>query len=129
MTRPNVLIADLDPLSANDLATIVEEMGCGTFIVDDLKGVIDICKERDVGILILDTSIIAGEGCKVVNILRKFKRDLRIIVTTGAPSEELEKEIRSCGIVFYAPKPVDFYWIKEIVRRSFTRDYLFRSSK
>jgi DNA-binding NtrC family response regulator len=129
MTRPNVLIADLDPLSANDLAAIVEEMGCRTFIEDDMKGVIDICEEKDVGVLIIDTSIIAGEGYEVVHILRKFNRDLRIIVTTGTPSEELEKNIRSCGIVFYAPKPVDFYWIKEIIRRSFTRDYLFRSSK
>ena len=129
MTGPYILLADLDPVSANNIASIVKEMGCRTSIVDDLNGVINACKKRDVGMLILDTSILALEGFGVIQVIRRLRRELPIIITTGTPSEEIERDIRSCGIIYYAPKPVDFYWIKEIIRRSFTRDSLFRSSR
>ncbi len=127
MTEANVVIADLDLSLAADVASVVEEMGCRVFLKEDMDEVLDVFRKWDVEILILDTSLLEKESLDVIDMLRELKRDIPIIVTTGTPSEEMEREIRSCGIIYYAPKPVDFYWIKEIVRRSLSREHIHRS--
>ncbi len=127
MTEQVVVIADRDRLQARDIASIVRELGFGVFLAEDFGGIIDIFGKMDVRILILDTSVLEPEGFEKIDSMRRMKRDVPIIVTTPTPSEAMEKTIRSYGIVYYAPKPVDFYWIKEIVRRSFRPNYLFRS--
>jgi len=127
MTEQIVVIADRDQLQAGDIASIVRELGFTVCLADDLEGVIAIFGKKDVGILILDTSVLEPEAFEKIDSMRLLKRDVPIIVTTPTPSEEMEKRIRRYGIVYYAPKPVDFYWIKEIVRRSFRLDYLYRS--
>jgi DNA-binding NtrC family response regulator len=127
MTETNVVIADIDISMAADVASVVEEMGCRVFLKEDLDEVVEVFRKWDIGMLIIDTSMLERDGLEVINMLRGLKRDIPIIVTTSTPSKEVEREIRSCGVIYYAPKPVDFYWIKEIVRRSLSKDRLHRS--
>ncbi len=129
MTEQNVVIADRDRQQAKDIASVVGELGFGVYLAENLEGIIDIFGKKDVGILILDTSILEAVGFEKIDSVRRLKRDVPIIVTTPTPSEAMEKAIRSHGIAYYAPKPVDFYWIKEIVRRSFRYDYPCRSGR
>ncbi len=129
MNADKVVVADRDPVTAGDVAGVMEETGCHTVIVDDLDGVLDSFRKGDVGVLILDTSVVVKEGFAIINILRKENKDVPIIVTTATPSDEVEREIRSYGITYYAPKPVDFYWIKEVVRRSLARATPYRSRR
>jgi DNA-binding NtrC family response regulator len=124
----DIIVADRDFEQAREIAGAVEGMGGHVFRAGDLDRVCDIFRKRDIGMLILDTSVLEPEGFAVIDILRGFRKDVHIVVTTGTPSEEMEREVRSRGVVFYAPKPVDIYWIREIVHRSIFRESLHRSS-
>jgi DNA-binding NtrC family response regulator len=121
MDKTNIIIADRDIALSRDLAGIVEGMGCRAFLAHCLDDVFAHFQKRSVGMLIVDTSVLEETRFELIDILRGFQRDFPIVVTTGTPSEELEREIRIWGVIFYAPKPVDEDWIKEIVRRSLSR--------
>jgi DNA-binding NtrC family response regulator len=129
MAKQNIVIADLDTLMAQDIASLVGEMGYRVFLAENLRDVIDVFEKWDVGMMILDTSVLTVEGFEMIDIVRQLKKEVPIIITTGTPTEQIERDIRCYGIVYYAPKPVDYYWIKEIVRRSFKQNYLSRSNR
>jgi DNA-binding NtrC family response regulator len=122
MSERDVVIADADQVQADDLAAVIEGMGCTVSVAQDIDEVIDCLRKGDVGMLILDTSVLTAAGFEMINILRQRKHDLPIIITTGTPSGEIERDTRHFGIVYYAPKPVDFYWMREIVHRTLKRD-------
>jgi len=71
MNADKVVVADRDPVTAGDVAGVMEETGCHTVIVDDLDGVLDSFRKGDVGVLILDTSVVVKEGFAIINILKK----------------------------------------------------------
>lgn len=123
----DIVVADRDFTRAREIAGGVEGMGGRVFRAEDLDRVCDIVRKRDVGVLILDTSVLEPEGFAGIDLVRIHGKDLHIVVTTGTPSEEIEREVRSRGVIFYAPRPVDVYWIREIVHRSITRGSLHGS--
>lgn len=123
----DIVVADRDVGRAREIAGALEGMAGHVFRAGDLDRVCEIFRRHAIGMLILDTSVLEPEGFSVIDILRGFRKDVHIVVTTGTPSEEMEREVRSRGVVFYAPRPVDVYWIREIVHRSIARESLHRS--
>lgn len=86
---------------------VAAERGC-----DALLAVV----EQDVGLVILDLSINEPSGVKTVEILRKIRPRLPVVVLSGDTSLEAGRQVLQHGVFYYLLKPLDLEELDQIVR-------------
>lgn len=97
----------LNRVSANGYQTVVTERG-----YDALLTVV----EQDIGLVILDIAIDESAGLKTVEILRKIRPRLPLVVLSGDRSLEAGRQVLQHGIFYYLLKPFDLDELDQIVR-------------
>jgi len=71
--------------------------------------------ESNISLVILDISIQDPSCPKTVEILRKMRPRLPVVVLSGDPSVETGREILQHGVFYYFLKPLDFEELDQIV--------------
>lgn len=94
-------------VSAKGCQAVAAERGC-----DALLAVV----EQDVGLVILDLSIDEPSGVKTVEILRKIRPRLPVVVLSGDSSLEAGRQVLQHGVFYYLLKPLDLEELDQIVQ-------------
>ncbi|MDD5558171.1 response regulator [Candidatus Methylomirabilis sp.] len=76
--------------------------------------------EQNVGLVIIDLSIDESAGVKTVEILRKIRPRLPLVVVSGDRSLEAGRQVLQHGVFYYLLKPVDLEELDQIIRIALT---------
>lgn len=64
--------------------------------------------------VILDIDLPSGNGYDLIPHIKKFHPDMYIATMTAYNSRELEKKVRTQGVIYYMIKPFDMNEVKDI---------------
>ena len=101
----------LSRVSAKGYQAVAAERCC-----DALLAVV----EQNVGLVIIDLSIDEPAGVKTVEILRKIRPRLPLIVLSGDRSLEAGRQVLQHGVFYYLLKPFDCDELDQIVQIALT---------
>jgi len=133
LTELKVLVIDDEPEIGKLFSKILSEEGCEVFAA--VNGNDGICKikKRNPDLVILDLNLPQKSGIEVLREIRKFNKDLRIVVLTAYETVETAVEAMKLGAHDYLSKPADIQKIKNLVKDTITtkekRDRINRKSK
>lgn len=85
--------------------------------------------EQNVGLVILDLSIDESAGVKTVEILRKIRPRLPLVVLSGDRSLEAGRQVLQHGVFYYLLKPFDLEELDQIVQSALTSNKLVTSGR
>ncbi len=96
----SILIVDDDPMLLMATSRLLEREGHEVFIADNGSKGVELCREHDVQLILLDYFMPGMTGEEVVKEIRSFDKDVRIILQTGQanrPARQLLSELEIQG--------------------------------
>lgn len=111
-----ILVATPEPLARQELLARFSGQGYQVIAVERGSDALLVVAEESVGLVILDISIQDPSGAKTVEILRKMRPRLPVIVLSGDHSVEAGRQILQHGVFYYFLKPLDLEELDQIVR-------------
>ena len=116
--KPTILVAGPSVSEGLEIQHRLHGLDCRIVMAGTASEVVRFTRNQGIDLLILSTSLDGGEGSMLIPILREIQTSLPIIVTTANHSAELEQEVRSCQIAFYAILPDDLRHLGEVVQKN-----------
>jgi two-component system, NtrC family, nitrogen regulation response regulator GlnG len=118
----SVVIATDDPEVINQISGLLMKFDCSIIIEKStIKSIIKVL-EMNIDYIILDAGIPDHSTFDLVNIIRKTRPKLPIVVISSDSSFETLKELAQTGIYYCAFKPLQHKEIEQVI------DSLFRES-
>ena len=119
----SILIADDDTSCRQALRDIMEPEGFRTLLASSGEEALDIVREADVHLVLLDMYMPTLTGLETLQLVRQIKGMLPAILITGDADESLIR--RACQMRFYSviPKPVSKNVVLYTVLRALTCVY------
>lgn len=114
----NVLVAGPTLSEGLEIQGWIAGLECKVAIATTAREVVRSARNQTVDLLILDTSLPEMEGAKLIPLLREVDPELPIIVTTRDHSPALEQAVRRCEVAFYAIRPDDLPYLREVARKN-----------
>lgn len=115
-----ILVATPEPLARLELLARFSGQGYQVIAVERGSDALLVVAEESVGLVILDISIQDPSGAKTVEILRKMRPRLPVIVLSGDHSVEAGRQILQHGVFYYFLKPFNPEELDQIVRLALT---------
>jgi CheY-like chemotaxis protein len=107
MTKPySILITDDDPDSREVLREIVEPEGYRTYLASSGEEAVDIVREEDVHLALLDMHMPRLTGLETLQIMHQINALLPCILVTADATEDLMRQAFSVHAYSVIPKPV-----------------------
>lgn len=78
---------------------------------------LQLAEKKKFDLVITDLKMPGISGMEVVSTFKKTNPSLHIIMITGYPSEETEKEARDLGVDDYIPKPFHMTRMRQVIDR------------
>ena len=103
----------LSRVSAKGYQTVATERG-----YDALLAVV----EQNVGLVIIDLSIEESAGVKTVELLRKIRPRLPLVVLSNDRSLEAGRQVLQHGVFYYLLKPFDLEELDQIIQIALASD-------
>lgn len=127
--RPSVLIIDDDKGMCKTLSRILELDGYNITTVNTASEGIDLVKERDWNIALLDIKLPDIEGVELLGIIRSTAPDLSVIMMTAYASTENAIRALNRGADAFVTKPFDIEELRAIVKKSIDKQRLALEKK
>ena len=106
-TDKSLLIVDDDHPLRDRLARAMGKKGFNVTQAESIKQGINLVKNTPPAFAIVDLRLGDGNGLKVVEEIKKYKKDSRIIMLTGYGNIPTAVAAIKAGAIDYLPKPVD----------------------
>ncbi len=94
----------------------IESWGHKTAVAETGKEALDIIKKEMFDLILLDIFLPDTIAYDLIPKLKTEWSGMKIITMTGYSSKDVEKKIRSQGILYYMVKPVDLTELKNIIQ-------------
>jgi CheY-like chemotaxis protein len=111
----DVLVADSDISALSNIVELIQRWGHHAEKSETAEGTLDKVGEKLFDLVLLDMSLPDMKAQELIEKLKELRPDIKIVTMTAASSDELEKEIRTLGIVYYMSKPVSEKVLKQIL--------------
>src|SRR5437660_12508876 len=96
LDRPySILVTDDDPASRETFREIFEPAGFKTLLAESGEEAIDIVKDQDVHLALMDMHLPKLTGLETIHIVRQIKGVSPMILISGASDDNLLREARS----------------------------------
>jgi CheY-like chemotaxis protein len=118
-----ILIADDDDQARESLREIVEPEGFDTLLATCGEEALDIVRDADVHLILLDMHMPTLTGLETLVLARQFKASLPAILVTGDASETLLRQAQQAQVYSVIPKPVSKNMVLYTVVRALSRFY------
>lgn len=109
-----LIVEDMAPVSKL-LKLKLTRWGHQTRIAATGKAVMDILKQDFFDLILLDIFLPDAMAYDLIPQMKREWSGMEIITMTGHNSRDLEKRIRSQGILYYMVKPINFVELKSIL--------------
>src|SRR4029078_3873789 len=95
LERPSTLITDDTPIARETLREIFEPVGYRTFLAESGEEALDIVKEEDVHLALMDLHLPRLSGLETINLVRQIKGVLPVILITAERDDHLLRKALS----------------------------------
>ena len=90
--------------------------------------VLNIIKRNTIRFAVIDTELEDIEGDKVIHIIKKFQKNVRLVVTTSHNNLEKERFFRQYDLMYYAILPGELEFASDTIMKALNSDYEFNLS-
>jgi len=111
----NVLIVEDDAGSAELLELLMRSCGHTAVRADTGKAALTALRETLFHLMLLDIFLPDATGYELLPQIRNLQPDIQVIAMTGRNTRELERKVRSYGVLAYMSKPIETRDIRAIV--------------
>src|SRR3954451_19490245 len=119
LERPSILITDDDPIARETLREIFEPVGYRTFLAESGEEAIDIVKEEDVHLALMDLHLPKLSGLETISLVRQIKALLPVILITAEQQDDnLLRRALSAHAFCVLAKPVSKNIVIYVVTRA-----------
>ena len=118
MTQAKILVIDDEPDIGLLFSKILSEEGHRVLVSLDGKEGISMVKREKPDLIFLDLKLPGMDGIEVLREIRRFDKDLLVIVLTGYGSVETAVEAMKLGAFDYLSKPVNFDTINTTLKNA-----------
>ena len=124
----HLLIVDDDVAVTNYFKVFIAQTGrFESTVVNDSRRVMDLLKNNDFDVILLDMDMPNVSGMDILNAMRKNNIDIPVIVLTGVNDIDLAVKSMKLGVFDYLIKPVDEDKLLEIIDDALEHRSLHRS--
>jgi CheY-like chemotaxis protein len=123
LERPSILITDDDPIARETLREIFEPVGYRTFLAESGEEAIDIVKEQDVHLALMDLHLPKLSGLETISLVRQIKGVLPVILITAEQDDNLLRKALSAHAFCVLAKPVSKNIVIYVVTRALEKYY------
>jgi len=118
-----ILITDDDDNCRQALREIVEPQGLRALLATSGEEAVDIVREGDVHLVLLDMYMPKLSGLETLQLVRQFNAQLPCILVTGDASDSLLRQAVQAHVYSVIPKPINKNVVLYTVLRALTRFY------
>ena len=124
MDRPySILITDDDPAQRETLREIFEPVGYRTLLAESGEEAIDIVKDQDVHLALMDINLPKLSGLEAITIFHQIKGVLPAILITAEHDDHLIRKALSAHAFCVLAKPVSRNIVIYVVTRALEKFY------
>ncbi len=124
MDRPySILITDDDPAQRETLREIFEPVGYRTLLAESGEQAIDIVKDQDVHLALMDMNLPKLSGLETITIFHQIKGVLPAILITAEHDDHLVRKALSAHAFCVLAKPVSRNVVIYVVTRALEKFY------
>jgi CheY-like chemotaxis protein len=123
LEHPSILITDDDPTARETLRDIMEPAGYRTFLAESGEEALDIVREEDVHLALMDLNLPRLSGLETMSLVRQIKGVLPMILITAEQDENLLRKALSANAFCVLAKPVSKNVIIYVVTRALEKYY------
>ncbi|MBU0552476.1 response regulator [Myxococcota bacterium] len=109
----NILLIDDDKDICEYVQTVLEATGYAVSTLSDPTQTLDVMRQREYHLLIVDLMMPHLDGISLIEKIRKVDSDIAIIVFTGYPSIETAVSALKLNVSDYIKKPFDLNEFRE----------------
>ena len=113
--NPNIVYIEDNRFNIKLIQNLGEKLGFNIKAFENPKEGLEYCLDNDVDLLLVDYMMPELNGIDLVNMLKKEKPDIPIIMITAIDDLKLRKTATLTGIDMFLPKPVNANDFKEAV--------------
>ena len=122
--RPySLLITDDDPAQRETLRDIFEPEGYRTFLAESGEEAIDIVRDQDVHLALMDMNLPKLSGLETIHIVRQIKGVIPMILITAETDDNLLRKALSAHAFCVLAKPVSRNMVIYVVTRALEKFY------
>ena len=118
----DVLVTENDVSALSHITELIQRLGHSAGKAETAQGTLDIVREKAFDLVFLDMSLPDMKAQELIEKLKELRPDIKIVTMTADSTDELEKEIRTLGIVYYMAKPVSENILKDILDHISTKN-------
>ncbi len=111
----NILVVEDDMAVSKLIVENVETWGHSAKVAVMGKEALEKLAQDNFRLILLDIFLPDIKGHNLIPNFKKLSPEIDVITMTGENSRELEKEVRSKGILYYMTKPFEFESLKAII--------------
>ena len=113
----NIIYIEDNRFNIKLIQNLAEKLGLEIKAFENPKEGLEYCKNNDVDLLLVDYMMPELNGIDLVNLLKKEKPDVPIVMITALDDLKLRKKATLSGIDAFLPKPVNVNDFKETIFR------------
>lgn len=123
LDRPSILITDDDASSREALRDIFAPQGYETFLAESGEEAIDIVRDHDVHIALMDMHLPRLSGLETMEILRQLNRVIPMILISAESDDNLLRKALSAHAFSVLAKPLSKHVVIYVVTRALEKFY------
>ena len=107
--RQKILVIEDDPVARADLQARLEANGYVVARAADAASALTVVNREHPDLILLDLGLPAGDGCLVLERLRKIEAlaTIPVLIVTGRSDADTRKRVEAMGVAPVLTKPVD----------------------
>jgi len=121
MPKRNVLIVDDDPLIISILEKEIQRTFYQTHLASDGKTALEIFKNHDISIALVDVKLPDIDGFKLLESFKKDNPECEVIMVTGYGNQDIAITALRKGAIDYIEKPIDVNVLNAALGRAYER--------
>lgn len=127
MKQGGILIIDDEPEIGRLFSKILSEEGYRVFVaLSGEQGILKI-REKQPALVFLDLKLPGRDGIEVLKDIRRFDKDIPVVILTGYETVETAVEAMKLGAYDYLSKPIDIRKIKLTIKNVLSTKAMIKS--
>ena len=118
MNATSVFIVEDHPLVRKGIEAVISKRYLLAGSADEVTTAVEMIRERDPDLVLLDVKIPGGGGAAVVEAVRRFDADVRILVLSVSTSREDVVRMFDAGIDGYLVKTADEQFVLDAIEQT-----------
>lgn len=111
----NILIAEDDDVNYKFLEIIITLAGYHVERAENGKTAVDICRNRDISLVLMDIRMPVMDGLEATKLIRSFNLSIPVIAQTAYTFSNDEQTARKAGCNMFITKPVSRKQVLSII--------------